>query len=43
MSDFKKKVLDEVVMVLKKELASLEKALGDSSAAATDPGSKAEG
>lgn len=43
MSSFKGKVLSKVLEELAREHAALAKALDDSSAAATDPGSKAEG
>ena len=43
MPEFKKELLQKVVTQLEGELLSLTKALDDSSAAATDPGSKAEG
>ncbi len=43
MLDLKKEWLEKVIAVLRCELSMLTKALDDSSAAATDPGSKAEG
>ena len=43
MESFKKKLLSKALLALTREHAALAKALSDSSAAATDPGSKAEG